>query len=193
MPQLVFYQSGVGTGTGFLQNLFDQGTGFALGSKIEQAYGFIVDNYQPGDELFFFGFSRGAYTARCITGFINWCGVLSKVEMTHFAEIWAAYQKRDPDDVESESEAANVLYAATLKWPSIESEAVATNMFVYALDHDSKYAKLTQSDKHELVKKRRDECSDRRKGVTIVPPQIKVVGVWDTVSALGFRGRSRTT
>ncbi|EST07160.1 protein of unknown function DUF2235 [Kalmanozyma brasiliensis GHG001] len=188
MPQLVFYQSGVGTGTGWLQNLFDQGTGFALGSKIEQAYGFLVDNYQPGDELFFFGFSRGAYTARCITGFINWCGVLGKVEMTHFAEIWAAYQKRDPDDIDSEREAAKVLYAATLRWPSVESETLATNMFLYDLEHGDKYKQMSAHDKEALAQRRREECARRRKGMTVVPPQIKVVGVWDTVSALGLPG-----
>lgn len=185
MPQLVFYQSGVGTGTGKLQNLFDQGTGFALGSKIEEAYSFIVDNYQPGDELFFFGFSRGAYTARCITGFINWCGVLNKVEMTHFADIWAAYQRRDPDDIASEAAAAEVLYAATQKYPSAESESLATSMYVYNLEHNKK---LSSEKRKELVEGRRRECAERRKRIMVVPPQIKVVGVWDTVSALGFPG-----
>ncbi|CBQ70123.1 conserved hypothetical protein [Sporisorium reilianum SRZ2] len=185
MPQLVFYQSGVGTGTGKLQNLFDQGTGFALGSKIEEAYSFIVDNYQPGDELFFFGFSRGAYTARCITGFITWCGVLSKVEMTHFADIWAAYQRRDPDDVASDAAAAEVLYAATRRYPSAESEALATSMYVYNLGRN---AELSKARRRELVEDRRRECAERRRRSTVVPLQIKVVGVWDTVSALGFPG-----
>ncbi|TKY87988.1 hypothetical protein EX895_003084 [Sporisorium graminicola] len=185
MAQLVFYQSGVGTGTGKLQNLFDQGTGFALGSKIEEAYSFIVDNYQPGDELFFFGFSRGAYTARCITGFINWCGVLNKVEMTHFADIWAAYQRRDPDDIASEAAAAEVLYAATQKYPSAESESLATSMYVYNLEHN---AKLSDAERKALLEGRKRECAERRKRSMIVPPQIKVVGVWDTVSALGFPG-----
>ncbi|GAC97901.1 hypothetical protein PHSY_005489 [Pseudozyma hubeiensis SY62] len=185
MPQIVFYQSGIGTGTGKIQNLFDQGTGLSLGSKIQEAYSFIVDNYQPGDELFFFGFSRGAYTARCITGFINWCGVLSKVEMTHFADIWSAYQKRDPDDVASESAAAEVLFAATKRYPSIESEGFATSTYQWNL---SKNDHLSEQARTQFMEARRKELEERRKHIQIVPPQIKVVGVWDTVSALGFPG-----
>ncbi|SPO29211.1 uncharacterized protein UTRI_06160 [Ustilago trichophora] len=185
MPQIVFYQPGVGTGTGKIQNLFDQGTGLSLGSKIEEAYSFIVDNYQPGDELFLFGFSRGAYTARCISGLINWCGVLSKVEMTHFADIWAAYQRRDPDDIASEVAAAQVLYDATLRYPSAESEAIATSMYLYNLEHNSK---LSAEQRKILQEGRRQECNSRRRKTMVVPPQIKVVGVWDTVSALGFPG-----
>lgn len=185
MPQVVFYQSGVGTGTGKIRNIFDQGTGLSLGSKIQEAYSFIVDNYQPGDELFLFGFSRGAYTARCITGFINWCGVLSKVEMTHFADIWAAYQRRDPDDVASESAAAEVLYAATQKYPSVESEGLATSTYHFNLAQNKKLDEQTRCDLREV---RRKELAERRRHVQVVPPQIKVVGVWDTVSALGFPG-----
>ncbi|KAJ1026297.1 hypothetical protein NDA16_002384 [Ustilago loliicola] len=147
MPQVVFYQSGIGTGTGKIRNLVDQGTGLSLGSKIEEAYSFIVDNYQPGDELFLFGFSRGAYTARCISGLINWCGVLTKVEMTHFADIWAAYQRRDPDDISSEVDAAETLYSATLKYPSAESEQLATSMYLYNLKNNSK---LSDARKAEL-------------------------------------------
>lgn len=185
MPQVVFYQSGVGTGTGKIRNFVDQGTGLSLGSKIEEAYSFIVDNYQPGDELFLFGFSRGAYTARCISGLINWCGVLTKVEMTHFSEIWAAYQRRDPDDISSEVEAAQVLYSATLKYPSAESEQLATGMYLYNLKNNPK---LSAAKKTKLEALRREECAARRKRNMVVPPQIKVVGVWDTVSALGFPG-----
>lgn len=185
MAQVVFYQSGVGTGTGVLQNLFDQGTGLSLGSKIEEAYSFIVDNYQPGDELFLFGFSRGAYTARCISGLINWCGILNKVEMTHFADIWAAYQRRDPDDIQSEVDAAQVLYAATLRYPSAESEQIATSMYRYNLEQNKS---LSDEKRAELVARRSRECEARRSKALVVPPQIKVVGVWDTVSALGFPG-----
>ncbi|SNX87421.1 uncharacterized protein MEPE_06131 [Melanopsichium pennsylvanicum] len=185
MPQIVFYQSGLGTGTGTIQNLFDQGTGLSLGSKIEEAYSFIVDNYQPGDELFLFGFSRGAYTARCINGLINWCGILSKVEMTHFANIWAAYQRRDPDDIESEVSAAEILYRSTLRYPSAESEALATEMYLYNLSQNKS---LSDDQGNELKKQRGDECKTRRKRQMVIPPQIKAIGVWDTVSALGFPG-----
>ncbi|PWZ03482.1 hypothetical protein BCV70DRAFT_184479 [Testicularia cyperi] len=183
MSQVVFYQSGVGTGSSFFTNMIEQGTGNSLGHKIEEAYSFISDNYQPGDELFLFGFSRGAYTARCISGLINWCGILDKVEMSHFAAIWNAYQSRDPDDITTDDKAAEVLFNRTGKYPSVESELTATNMLLFNLSQDKK---LTPAQRLEAQQKREKLCGDRSNKV--VPPQIKVVGVWDTVSALGLPG-----
>ncbi|KAI0669822.1 hypothetical protein C8Q78DRAFT_976460 [Trametes maxima] len=88
--QVVFYQSGIGT-----ENLYDE---IVNGSKVEEAYAFIAHNYQPGDEIFLFGFSRGAYTARMVAMFIGAIGVLDRTEMDHFATIFVAYQKRGKSD-----------------------------------------------------------------------------------------------
>ncbi|KAI1797950.1 hypothetical protein LXA43DRAFT_982756 [Ganoderma leucocontextum] len=91
--QVVFYQPGIGT-----ENLYDRivdgVTGANLASKVEEAYGFIAQNYYPGDEIFLFGFSRGAYTARMVGMFIGAIGVLDRTQMDHFAKIFLAYQKR---------------------------------------------------------------------------------------------------
>ncbi len=74
MRQLMFYERGVGTGR------FDHITGGAFGlglsARIQEAYVFLVENFEPGDELFIFGFSRGAYTARSLAGFIRNSGIL---------------------------------------------------------------------------------------------------------------------
>ncbi|KAK7064262.1 DUF2235 domain-containing protein [Favolaschia claudopus] len=58
-----------------------------------RAYAFIAHNYFPGDEIFLFGFSRGAYTARMTAMFIGEIGVLDRADMDHFADIFLAYQK----------------------------------------------------------------------------------------------------
>jgi uncharacterized protein (DUF2235 family) len=57
-----------------------------------QIYDFISNNYEPGDELFFFGFSRGAFTVRSVAGLVCDVGVLSAVHMSRFAEMWKAYR-----------------------------------------------------------------------------------------------------
>jgi uncharacterized protein (DUF2235 family) len=102
--QLVFYDKGVGTGN------FDRIRGGAFGwgikRKILDAYRFLMINYEPGDELFFFGFSRGAYTVRSTFGLIRNSGLL-KPEFAHkLADAYALYRRRDdashPDAVESE-------------------------------------------------------------------------------------------
>lgn len=62
--------------------------------KVQEAYSFIAQNYCKGDEIFLFGFSRGAYTARMVSGFIGEIGVLNRQDMDHFADIFVTCQKR---------------------------------------------------------------------------------------------------
>ncbi|KAI0001828.1 hypothetical protein BJV77DRAFT_16954 [Russula vinacea] len=105
VPQIVFYQAGVGTESHRSEALFDGATGADLGDKVEEAYGFIAHNYEPGDEIFLFGFSRGAYTARMVAMVIKEIGVLDRTDMDYFAYIFAELQARgksqDKDQIES--------------------------------------------------------------------------------------------
>lgn len=103
IPQVVFYQSGVGTwGDRYIEAL-DGIVGASLADKVQEAYAFIAHNFRPGDELFLFGFSRGAYTARMVAELIGGIGVLDRTDMDHFADIFTAYQKRgkaeDPGEI----------------------------------------------------------------------------------------------
>ncbi|HET6705116.1 DUF2235 domain-containing protein [Amycolatopsis sp.] len=94
VEQRVYYREGVGTG-----KLWDRLTGGAFGvglsANVKNAYRFVVENYEPGDELFFFGFSRGAYTARSTVGFIRNCGVLLPGEAGRLDEAYGIYRARD--------------------------------------------------------------------------------------------------
>lgn len=56
-------------------------------------YEFIADNWSPGDELFFFGFSRGAYTARAAAGLVSDVGILNSVNMARFYEMYDHYRQ----------------------------------------------------------------------------------------------------
>ncbi len=102
--QLMFYDKGVGTGH------FDRIRGGAFGwgikRKILDAYRFLMINYEPGDELFFFGFSRGAYTVRSTFGLIRNSGLLKPAFAHKLIDAYALYRRRDdashPDAVESE-------------------------------------------------------------------------------------------
>lgn len=87
IPQIVYYQSGVGTG-GKIDKIVGGGTGNGLLENVREAYGFLAHNYHPGDTIHFFGFSRGAYTARSICGLICRLGVLTKRGMDRFYEIY---------------------------------------------------------------------------------------------------------
>ena len=74
LPQRVYYQSGVGTRR--FQRVRGGAFGYGLSRNVRACYRFLVEIYEPGDELYFFGFSRGAYTARSTVGLIHNCGIL---------------------------------------------------------------------------------------------------------------------
>ena len=79
--QITYYQSGIGTyDGGGLSNGFnaamDMAIGSGLGVHIRDAYHFLMQNYKDNDRICLFGFSRGAYTARCVAGMVHKVGLL---------------------------------------------------------------------------------------------------------------------
>jgi uncharacterized protein (DUF2235 family) len=73
-PQLKYYDEGVGTHIG--SKLSGGMFGVGLTENIRQGYAWLIRHYQDGDDIFLFGFSRGAFTARSIAGMIGKCGIL---------------------------------------------------------------------------------------------------------------------
>jgi uncharacterized protein (DUF2235 family) len=83
--QLAFYVPGIGTPTPRHNNLLDrtkeavrQMFGVGLTEKIMDCYVAIIGVWQPGDRIYLFGFSRGAYTARCLSHVLEVCGIPTK-------------------------------------------------------------------------------------------------------------------
>lgn len=79
--QLTYYQAGIGTyGKGGLKGgvgaAMDMAVGSGLGIHIKDAYKFLMQNYRDGDRICLFGFSRGAYTVRCLAGMLHKVGLL---------------------------------------------------------------------------------------------------------------------
>ncbi|KAJ0132643.1 Uncharacterized protein HZ326_24263 [Fusarium oxysporum f. sp. albedinis] len=93
VKQIVSYYSGLGSGDLPFQKALYGVLGWGLDIDVCQIYDFISNNYEDGDELFFFGFSRGAFTVRSVAGLVCDVGVLSAVHMLHFADMWKAYRK----------------------------------------------------------------------------------------------------
>jgi uncharacterized protein (DUF2235 family) len=79
--QVTYYQSGIGTyGKGGIKNgigaALDMAVGSGLGVHIKDAYKFLMQNYREGDRICLLGFSRGAYTIRCLAGMLHKVGLL---------------------------------------------------------------------------------------------------------------------
>lgn len=99
VQQVIFYDSGVGT-----QGTVDKYVGGAFGVGIEQnikeLYTFLALNYDDGDEVYLFGFSRGSYTVRSLVGLIYESGLCRREEIHAVNGAYELYRKNE--DVESE-------------------------------------------------------------------------------------------
>ena len=89
--QVTFYDWGVGTDR---KKLTGGISGAGIDKNIMDCYRFLVHNYDEGDHLFFFGFSRGAYTARSLAGFIRNCGLLKRKHANKIPDAFRLYRKR---------------------------------------------------------------------------------------------------
>ncbi len=76
--QTTFYDDGVGTNKNKYIRAFFGAFGFGFRANVVDLYEFLARNYDPGDQIFLFGFSRGAATVRAFAGFIEACGLLDR-------------------------------------------------------------------------------------------------------------------
>ena len=99
--QIVYYDQGVGTGNA-LDRIVGGAFGDGLEANIHDAYRFLIANYEPGDKIYIFGFSRGAYTARSIAGMIRRCGILRRDKVREYPNAKKIYQTtRKAEDAEA--------------------------------------------------------------------------------------------
>lgn len=165
--QVAFYDAGLGSASdaeevkiGFLRkiyNVLSQATGFGITKNIIDCYTAILQSSEPGDRIYLFGFSRGAYTARCVGGILGYCGV-----PTTMAD--GTPLRRDPKN----------------------ARKIATMAVKHVYQHgsgrqDGRFAKQRK----ELARKFREtHGSSNTDGEANSVPYF--IGVWDTVGALGI-------
>lgn len=160
--QIVFYLEGVGTGrgTGTLAQKIDRLGGGMFGwgllQNVVAAYKSLVFNYEPGDEIYIFGFSRGAHTARSLAGMIRSVGILDRDRIHMLPEAIKRYQNRGatghPDAPEN----------CAFRWEN--SRRVTTG----GAEREWRMLHHPEIDLAEVV-----------------PLKITYLGVWDTVGAMG--------
>ena len=90
VPQQVFYDWGIGS---YHDRVSAGATGKGLHKNIMDDYRYIVQNYSPGDEIFLFGFSRGAYTIRSLCGLINNCGIVTRPDARLIQAAFEHYKR----------------------------------------------------------------------------------------------------
>ncbi|KAH9178543.1 hypothetical protein EDB89DRAFT_954272 [Lactarius sanguifluus] len=107
--QVCYYQAGIGTYTapGFISSIgrlvamtLDKATAWYLYQHILDGYRFLMRNYNAGDRVCLFGFSRGAYTARALAGMLHKVGLLSKDNTEQIPFAYQLYASDHPDDLD---------------------------------------------------------------------------------------------
>ncbi|MGM9480359.1 T6SS phospholipase effector Tle1-like catalytic domain-containing protein [Roseateles sp. NT4] len=132
--RLVYYDPGVGNpgqlpGTTFADKFSrakDRVNGLAFGrglyDNVAEGYQFLMANWQPGDQIFAFGFSRGAFTARSIVGMVNAFGIIDSHQDTLVSSLVATYfSKTSPAHAAIREQAARLFgqAGAGQPWPEI--------------------------------------------------------------------------
>lgn len=129
--QLVYYDPGVGTfgaegawsrAWRKVHEIWGLATGWGLDHNVKEAYRFLVENYDdrkgPGgsgerDRIYIFGFSRGAYSARVLAGFIHAAGLIERRNLNLLDYVYRAY-KRIGEGAKQEAFAEMRLYERIL-------------------------------------------------------------------------------
>jgi uncharacterized protein (DUF2235 family) len=167
-PQIAFYDDGVGTESMRLLRIIGGAFGVGLTRNVKQLYTELVRTYQPGDRIYLFGFSRGAYTIRTLAGFISSCGILdlSHIDANGNPPEFGPYHRMQA--------AVNHLY----KDYRAKYRTKTKRFLRWAA------AKITGAEKTDAKKKSR--LPVHRDVEPGRPAKIAFIGVWDTVDAVGF-------
>ena len=103
VEQVPFYDPGVGIEGNRIARFLGGVAGAGLEQNIAQGYKKLIEDHEEGDEIFLFGYSRGAYTARSLAGLIRNCGILRTDQIDKIPEARKLYRKRGsgPDSDEA--------------------------------------------------------------------------------------------
>ena len=165
-PQIVHYDEGIGT-----DSRLNRWTGGIFGHGMEailrKAYLFLIFNYAPGDEIYAFGFSRGAYTARSFIGLVRHAGSLDAAFANQIDKAIEIYRNAPAGQVGTESKAAIAFRFKNCTGVCVSEEDRQARQELYAEMSDAG-RKIYPRDpaKTDLI-------------------DIRFLGVWDTVRALG--------
>jgi uncharacterized protein (DUF2235 family) len=90
--QKSLYHPGVGVEPSWYERAIGGAFGVGLSKNVQECYVWLVDNFTPGDEIFLFGFSRGAFTVRSLAGLIRKCGILRRDQRDMVAAAYDLYR-----------------------------------------------------------------------------------------------------
>lgn len=120
--QIVYYSEGVGASLSGL-SLWQGMTGADLDDNLLEAWLFLNLNYEPGDHIYLFGFSRGAYTVRSLAGLLRKIGVLRRAHVDKARDALDLYRARHIAADSTETERFRTAHA--IAWPRLAAPFTA--------------------------------------------------------------------
>ncbi len=117
--QRVHYHDGVGAYGDIFKKILGGAIGLGLKKIVLDCYGFVVDDFEAGDEIYIFGFSRGAYAARALAGLIGASGVARRPNTDLFEIAWQHYRV-GPASRQQPQQASSAEWTKIAKYKSIE-------------------------------------------------------------------------
>ncbi|KAI9733193.1 MAG: hypothetical protein M1818_007311 [Claussenomyces sp. TS43310] len=170
--QLIFYSRGIGTDGNWYDKWVDGMVAIPdLSEHIRECFGFLVSNYRQDDEIFLFGFSRGAYTARAISSLISDVGLLTARGMECFQDIFEDWRTQ------------NISSTRKTDGPITEGPFEGLSSKPTMPSKEYRAALLQVRPTTDVAYEKADEL---QRGYTIEDVPIRVVGVFDTVGSLGI-------
>lgn len=121
-PQIVYYSPGVGAALN-RSSLWNGMTGADLDQHLLGAYLFLNLNYEAGDQIYLFGFSRGAYTVRTLAGLLRKCGILRREHTDKADDALSLYRHRRIAKDSPEAERFRAAHA--IAWPRLSAPLTA--------------------------------------------------------------------
>ncbi|UVJ42855.1 DUF2235 domain-containing protein [Pseudomonas sp. LS1212] len=157
--QPCFYDPGVGTE--WHEVLTGGAFGHGLSANIRQGYRWLSEHYQPGDDIFVFGFSRGAYTARSLVGLIRKCGLLHLASASLVAQAYDLYRDKAvaPDSAPARSFRQSFAREVRVKfigvWDTVGALGIPVSGVPFSRDyyqwHDTELSRIVDYAYHALA------------------------------------------
>ncbi len=197
IPQIVFYNEGLGTGN-FFDRIFGGAFGEGISHVIQNAYRFLCLNYDPKDEIYLFGFSRGAYTVRSLAGLIYNCGLLNRSHIRKTPQAYELYRDRTKETNYNSERAKNFRnqYSQEVDitflgcWDTVGSLGIPNQSSLLPLDtivnrqyqfHDTRINRRIKCARHAVA-------IDEMRKVFYVTPMHKTKGADTDIKQVWFPG-----
>lgn len=204
--QILYYDPGVGspdqvpplgllnTARRKLERLAGLVSGRGIYENIAEAYLFLVDHYKPGDQIYLFGFSRGAFTVRSVAGMVKLFGIVRTDSKSLILTLIRVFFSTPCDKDMADMWGYQKQVAKRTSERDVENKKVARKTGIASVDASEKSIHdylVNTRERHSTREEVAKQVTDKFATVEGAAAPIQFIGVWDTVESVGIPGLQR--